>query len=101
MRDPDVKARILAEQDVVPEDAGSMEMFAAIMAGAADFLFGLDDVVDYEPAPERSFGAIAAARGRAGDRSGLRLPRGRRRHATSCRSRARATCTVISTRSAR
>ena len=63
MRDPEVKARILAEHDVVPDDAGSMEMFAAIMAGAADFLFGLDEIVDYEPGPERAFGAIAAARG--------------------------------------
>jgi N-acyl-D-aspartate/D-glutamate deacylase len=63
MRDPGLKARILTEHDVVPEDAGSMEMFAAIMAGAADFLFGLDEIVDYEPGPDRAFGAIGAARG--------------------------------------
>jgi N-acyl-D-aspartate/D-glutamate deacylase len=63
MRDPEVKARILGEISIPADDAGSMEMFAEIMVGAADFLFGLDDVVDYEPAPERSFGAIAAARG--------------------------------------
>ncbi len=63
MRDPEVKARILAERDVVPDDAGSMEMFAEIMVNAADFLFGLDDVVDYEPDFSRSFGARAAARG--------------------------------------
>jgi N-acyl-D-amino-acid deacylase len=63
MRDPEVKARILAETNVPTGDAGSMEMFADVMVGAADFLFGLDDVVDYEPGPERMFGSIAAARG--------------------------------------
>src|SRR4051812_4568620 len=63
MRDPQVKARILAEHDVVPDDAGSMEMFAEIMVNAADFLFGLDDIVDYEPNLDRSFGAVAATRG--------------------------------------
>jgi N-acyl-D-amino-acid deacylase len=63
MRDPDVKARILAERDVAPENAGSMEMFAEVMQNVADFLFGLDEVVDYEPGPEQSFGAIGAARG--------------------------------------
>jgi N-acyl-D-amino-acid deacylase len=64
MRDPAVKARILSELDVAPEHAGSMEMFAKVMQDVAGFLFGLDDVVDYEPAPETaSFEAIAAARG--------------------------------------
>jgi N-acyl-D-amino-acid deacylase len=63
MRDPEVKARILSETDVTPEDAGSMEMFAGVMQGAADFLFPLDEIVDYEPTPERCFGAIAAAQG--------------------------------------
>jgi len=63
MRDPDVKARILGEHDVAPGDAGSMEMFADIMQLAAEALFGLDEIVDYEPRPERTFGAIAAARG--------------------------------------
>jgi len=63
MRDPEVRARMLAEHDLAPDDAGSMEMFAEIMQVAADLLFGLDDVVDYEPRPDRAFGAIAAARG--------------------------------------
>ena len=63
MRDPEVKARMLAEHDVAPENAGSMEMFAEVMQNVADFLFRLDEVVDYEPGPEQSFGAIGAARG--------------------------------------
>jgi N-acyl-D-aspartate/D-glutamate deacylase len=63
MRDPAMKARILAERDVAPDNAGSMEMFAEMMQNVADFMFGLDDVVDYEPGPEQTFGAIAAGRG--------------------------------------
>jgi N-acyl-D-aspartate/D-glutamate deacylase len=63
MRDPVTKARILAEHDVAPDDAGSMEMFAEVMANVADFMFGLDEIVDYEPGPDRVFGAIGAARG--------------------------------------
>jgi N-acyl-D-amino-acid deacylase len=63
MRDPEVKARILAERDVAPDNAGSMEMFAEVMQNVADFLFGLDEIVDYEPGPEHTFGAVGAARG--------------------------------------
>ena len=63
LRDPELKARILAEHDVAPDDSGSMEMFAEVMANVADFMFGLDEIVDYEPGPERVFGAIGAARG--------------------------------------
>ena len=73
MRDPEVKARILSEPDVAPDNAGSMEMFAEVMQDAADFLFGLDEVVDYEPA--RSL--FESVRGRAGmhrARGGLRFP---------------------------
>ncbi len=63
MRDPEVRARILVETDVVPDNAGSMEMFAEVMQAAAGFLFGLDEVVDYEPELERCFGAVAEAQG--------------------------------------
>ena len=63
MRDPEVKARILAERDDAPDNAGSMEMFAEVMQNVAGFLFGLDEVVDYEPGPERAFEAVAAELG--------------------------------------
>jgi N-acyl-D-amino-acid deacylase len=63
MRDPETKARIIAEYDLPPDDAGSMEMFAEVMANVADFMFGLDEIVDYEPGPECTFGSIGAARG--------------------------------------
>ena len=74
MRDPEVKARILAEHDVVPDDAGSMEMFAEVMANVADFMFGLDEIVDYEPGPERVVRR---------DRRGARRARASRRSTTS------------------
>ncbi len=63
MRDPEVKARMLAETDLPPGDAGSMEMFGDIMQTAAAFLFALDPIVDYEPTVESTIGAHAAARG--------------------------------------
>ena len=66
MRDPGTKARILAEHDLPQDDAGSMEMFAEVMANVADFMFGLDEIVDYEPGPECTFGAIGAGRGVSG-----------------------------------
>ena len=63
MRDPEVKARILAEHDVASGDPGSMEMFAEVMQAAADFLFMLDEIVDYEPTAAGTIGARAAAQG--------------------------------------
>jgi N-acyl-D-amino-acid deacylase len=63
LRDPEVRARVLAEADGAPDDAGSMEMFAVVMQVAAEGLYGLDEVVDYEPPADRAFGALAAARG--------------------------------------
>ncbi len=63
MRDPEVKARMLAETDLPPGDAGSMEMFGDIMQTAAAFLFALDPIVDYEPTVASTIGARAAARG--------------------------------------
>ena len=60
---PEVKARILNEFDVVADNAGSMEMFAEVMQNVADFMFALDEIVDYEPGLDRTFGAIAGAAG--------------------------------------
>ena len=63
MRDPAVKARILGETDRAMDNAGSMEMFAGVMQHVADFMFGLDEIVDYEPDFSATFGAIAATQG--------------------------------------
>ena len=102
MRDPEVKARILAEHDVAPDDAGSMEMFAEVMADVADFLFGLDEIVDYEPGPGAVVRRDRRGTRRARDRGGLRLPRRAATAPTSCQpARAPATWRATSTRSAR
>ena len=63
MRDPALKARILAETDGAGGDAGSMEMFALVLGAAAASLFTLDPIVDYEPTSDATIGARAAARG--------------------------------------
>ena len=101
MRDPEVKARILAEHDVAPENAGSMEMFAEVMQNVADFLFGLDEIVDYEPgsgAHLRRDGRGASA-SRRSKRSTTFSPTATAPTSSACP--ARATWTATSTRSAR
>ena len=63
MRDPERKARILAEADGPPSNAGTMEMFNLVLAMQAANLFMLDDIVDYEPTSDHTIGARAAATG--------------------------------------
>ncbi len=64
MRDPEMKAKLLAEVDVPPEASGSMENLYRLFKRSASSMFPLDDPVDYEPAPGRSIGALAAGEGR-------------------------------------
>jgi N-acyl-D-amino-acid deacylase len=59
MRDPAVKAQILAEE---PE-FGPTFLMDQIGRRALDHVFALGDALDYEPVPERSIRAIAAQRG--------------------------------------
>jgi N-acyl-D-aspartate/D-glutamate deacylase len=59
MRDPEVRARILAEE---PEFTGPFLM-DQIGRRALDHLYALGDSLEYEPAPEQSIRAIAARRG--------------------------------------
>ena len=59
MRDPEVRARILAEE---PEFPGTFLM-DQIGRRALDHVFALGDGLDYEPRPEQSIRAIAKERG--------------------------------------
>ncbi|MBX3313742.1 MAG: amidohydrolase family protein [Actinobacteria bacterium] len=59
MRDPAVKAQILAEE---PE-FGPTFLMDQIGRRALDHVFALGDALDYEPVPERSIRAIAAQQG--------------------------------------
>jgi len=58
MRDPEVRAAILAGQPKGLEGA------AAVLVGAFDKMFRLGDPPEYEPDPETSVGAIARREGR-------------------------------------
>ena len=62
LRKPEVKAAILAESDTA--DSGNhYEGLAFLVQGQLASLYPLDDV-DYEPTPDRSVAALAAAAGR-------------------------------------
>lgn len=63
MRDPELRARILADVDIAPDDLGSMEnLYGAFLARLPD-MYLIEGVVDYEPGRERSMAALAEARG--------------------------------------
>ena len=63
MREPAVKQAILHGDDVPPARTGSMEALYLGLQMATPMMFALDDVVDYEPGPELTFAALAAAAG--------------------------------------
>ncbi len=63
MRTSDVRAAILASDDIVPDNPGSMEMLYSAFQGAMPYMFPLVDGFDYEPGPEDSFAARASAAG--------------------------------------
>ncbi len=57
MRNPDVKARILSESDVVPEFPGKMESLIPVLPLEMIYTFALNAGSDYEPGRSESFGA--------------------------------------------
>ena len=63
LRDPALKARILAETNVAPEHPGSMEALIPNVPFPMPLTFPLSTNASYEPLPEESFAARAAAAG--------------------------------------
>jgi N-acyl-D-aspartate/D-glutamate deacylase len=64
MRKPEVKSAILADRNVPDERPGSMEnMIPEMLGNLTGRFFSIGDPVDYEPLPERTVAAVAAARG--------------------------------------
>jgi len=63
MRSPEIRAALLSEQSVPPDEPGSMENVFGLFDMAAGAMFPIDDPVDYEPGPERTIGARAAGAG--------------------------------------
>jgi N-acyl-D-aspartate/D-glutamate deacylase len=63
MRKPEVKARILAEDNPPPLSASLIDTMHLILADALDAAFPLGDALDYEPAATSSIAAQARQRG--------------------------------------
>ncbi len=64
MRDPELRARLLAESRAMVDELRKVAPTRAHLLDTFDRTFPLGDPVDYEPAPEQSFAGIAAALGR-------------------------------------
>lgn len=60
LRNPELRARILAEESGPP---GEDDPFSGLFRYPADRIFPIDDVPDYEPGPEKSLAALARAQG--------------------------------------
>ena len=63
MKKPAVKAAILADRDVPPDQPGVMANVFGLLAAAAPMMFPIEMPIDYEPEPDASIGARAAAAG--------------------------------------
>lgn len=63
MRAPEMRHRILTDVDVPAEHPGSMEALYEVLQAFIPNMYALDEVVDYEPTADQSFGAKAEALG--------------------------------------
>ncbi len=63
MRQADVRAAILSDEDVPPDQPGVMANVYGLMAAAAPMMFPITLPINYEPDPSESMGALAAAKG--------------------------------------
>jgi N-acyl-D-aspartate/D-glutamate deacylase len=64
MRRPEIKAAILADKDVPPDQPGVMANVYGLLAMAAPGMFPIDTPINYEPEPGGNIGALAAAAGK-------------------------------------
>ena len=63
MKKPEVKAAILADADVPPDQPGTMANVYGLLAMAAGGMFPIEMPINYEPEPSESIGARAQAAG--------------------------------------
>ena len=63
LKRPEVKAEILADKDIPPEQAGTMANIYGLLAMAAPIMFPIEMPINYEPQPSRNMGALAAEAG--------------------------------------
>ena len=64
MRKPEVKAAILSDKDVPPDQPGTMANVFGLLAMAAPAMFPIDLPIDYEPESSGNMAALAAAAGK-------------------------------------
>ncbi len=63
MRKPEVKAAILSDKDVPPDQPGVMANVYGLLGMAAAGMHPIDYPINYEPEPGENIGALAAAKG--------------------------------------
>jgi N-acyl-D-aspartate/D-glutamate deacylase len=63
LRKPEIRAAILSDADVPPDQPGVMANVFGLLGMAAPAMFPIDMPIDYEPTPDRNIGALAAAAG--------------------------------------
>ncbi|MDG1112642.1 MAG: amidohydrolase family protein [Pseudomonadales bacterium] len=67
LRKPEVKAKILSDEDIKPELSGSMENIYGLLGMAAASMFPLEVPMNYEPEAGGNLGALAAKAGQTID----------------------------------
>lgn len=63
MRKPEIRAAILADRDVPPDQPGVMANVYGLLAMAAPGMFPIEAPINYEPEPTGNIAALAAAAG--------------------------------------
>jgi len=64
MKKPEVKAAILADKDIPPDQPGVMANVFGLLAMAAPMMFPIEMPINYEPEATGNMGALAAAAGK-------------------------------------
>lgn len=64
LRKPEVKAAILADEDIKPDQPGTMAMLYQLLGMAAPAMFPITMPINYEPEGSENIGALAAGAGR-------------------------------------
>jgi N-acyl-D-amino-acid deacylase len=60
---PDVRAAILAEEDLPPDPSQQFDGIGAFLLGSLDKIFEMGSPPDYEPPPEKAIAVLAAGEG--------------------------------------
>ncbi len=63
MRKPEVRAAIMSDNDIPPDQPGTMANIFGLLGMAAPSMFPIDLPIDYEPDVSKNIGALAAAAG--------------------------------------